>query len=160
MPVMPLRLLALLLALALAGCATIEVPNEADGDLTGPLTALPPCDPPPSAIAEAPGPGVVLPPGARMVQQREQGPLLNALAYVPLTPIQIRLDYEAREGIEFLHNEDEVFEAELLFTDGVHRTFVRATAICDRGSNMMVVVAPATDPEGLPVPGGDGTTSQ
>lgn len=151
---------ALLVVLALAGCGPAV--EDAPADPTGPLTALPACEEPAPPIDEPPGEGVVLPEGARLLEQVEQGPAINAAGYVELTPIEVRLAYEAlaeRDGLMLLSSEDEVFEAELLLEADGRRIFVRATAACDRGSNLLVVSAPAGADAAVPTPQGDGTVT-
>jgi hypothetical protein len=148
------------LGLALVACGPgIEAP----ADVTGPLTALPACDPAPAPLGADPDDGVVLPDGAVLVEQTEVGPTTSAAAYVGLTPIQVRLAYEeldGRDGLTVLSSEDEVFESELLLASAERRTFVRATATCDRGSNLLVIAAPADAAGAVPAPQGDGTVTE
>ena len=54
--------------------------------------------------------------------------------------------------ITVLLSENEVYEAELLVTNGKHRTFLKATATCAKGSQVLAVVAPEIAAKGLPVP--------
>jgi hypothetical protein len=152
----PPRTATVALLVLLAACGG---ESTAEFDPTAPLTALPPCEsPPPPADAEPPA-GLAFPEGAYIVQVTPQDPLVNVVGWVPMTPIQVRMDYEAREDLHLILNEDEVFEAELLVSDGTHRTYLKANAACDRGSNLLAVVAPEVDADGLPVPSGGGTTT-
>lgn len=140
--------------LLLIGCGDADSqtgfdPNEPP---TGPLTALSECGALP-APAEVPVPdGAQLPDGAVVTSSLEQGPLVNVTAEVHTTPVNIRLAYEARDDLELIVVEDEVFEAELLVSDGTHRTYIKASATCQTGSTVLAVVAPENDDAPLPVP--------
>lgn len=126
-----------------------------DPALLGPLQ-LPPCASPPAAVADPP-PGATLPPGAVVTAVQEQGPVTQVMGYVPMTPIQLRVDLQTRAGLTVLTAEDEVFEAELLVSDGTHRTFLKAQAQCAEGSQFVALVAAELDPEAvLPTPTGAG----
>jgi hypothetical protein len=151
----PARHTVALVAVAAAwagGLAACGGPPAQDA-LTGPLTAFPSCQGQPTVPAAEPVAGMATPRGIVLLQSSAQGPVRNAVGYVERTPVQIRIEYERRDDLELLHSEDEVFESELLVSDGTHRTFVRATAICDRGSNVLMVVAPEGEEQGLPEPG-------
>ena len=152
-------LVSLAVALALAGCGSDDTMQANLADVpTGPLTGLPPCGEPPEPLAEQPAiDGLVLPEGAQITQVTETPPLTNVTAYVERTPVQIRLELEADPDLEILVSEDEVLEAELLVTDGSHRTFVKARAICDRASVVVGVVAPEEAGDVVPVPTGAAT---
>jgi hypothetical protein len=150
---MPLpRAAAVLLAVVLAGgCGQPEPALTAQGDPLGPLEALPECEAPPSPSADAPE-GLVLPDSAVVQQVTPQDPLVNVTAYVPMTPVQFEQAYAELDGIEILITENEVYEAELLISNGTHRNFFKAAATCSQGSAIIAVVAPEVDAEGLPVP--------
>ena len=150
-----MRALATVAALAagglLAACGGGAPPAPADQ--TAPLEALPDCTDIPTEAAEAPE-GFTAPEGTIVVQVTPQDPLVNVVGYLKMTPTEVRLAYEALDGIQLLLSEDEVFEAELLVSDGDHRTYVKATAACKRGSHLLAVVAPEVSASGLPVPQG------
>lgn len=152
-PVLPLLLVAVL---GVGACGGESVPPQNVAEVpTGPLTGLPPCNEPPEPMAEQPDiEGLVLPDGAQITQVAETPPLVNVTAYVERTPVQIRLELEADPDLEMLVSEDEVLEAELLVTDGTHRTFVKARAVCDRASIVVGVVAPEEMGDVVPVPTG------
>lgn len=151
------RPLGLLLALGLlvaacGGDATTGFdPNQ---PATGPLTALAECDGPPEAEAFPPVEGATLHPDTTITSVTDQGPLVNVTGYIPITPVNVRLWYEAQDDLELIIIEDEIFEAELLVSDGTHRTYVKASAICQTGSTMLGVVAEELDADSLPVPAG------
>lgn len=60
--------------------------------------------------------------------------------------------YAERDDLEIFFIEDEIYESEAMVGNGTHRTYVKATAVCDRGSRLLLVVAPELDAAGLPVP--------
>lgn len=137
-------------------CSETEPALNDQGDPLGPLEALADCGPPPDSEGEAPE-GLVLPDDAVIQKTTPQGPLVNVTAYVPMTPVQFEQVYRELD-VEILISENEIFEAELLISDGTHRNFLKAAALCKEGSSVLAVVAPEVDAEGLPVPQGAGTS--
>lgn len=121
-------------------------------DEGGPLVALPSCQPAPPAV-EADVPGLLLPEGTVVTKVQQQGPLVNVLGYVELTPIEVRQFYEGVKGLELLEIEDEIYEAEALFAGPKYRSYVKAQAKCQSGSTLIVFVGPGDTGE-LPEPGG------
>lgn len=99
----------------------------------------------------------MLPAGSVVNSVTEQKPLVTVIAFVPLTPIEFEAAYPEMDGIEVLVTENEIYEAELLVSNGTHRNFLKATATCSTGSNLVAVVAPEVDAEGLPLPQGAAT---
>lgn len=138
--------------LLLAACGEADEPFDLDS--TEPLAALPPCESPPAAADAAPVDGLVVPAGTVVTGVAPQGPLVSVQGYIPMTPIQIRMDYGERADVELLVLEDEVYEAEVLLASGAHRMYMKASARCEQGSSFSAVVAPEVDAEGLPVPDG------
>jgi hypothetical protein len=136
--------------LALLACGDPQPQLNERGDPLGPLEALADCEGLPAAEGEAPD-GLLLPDGAIIQKVTPQGPLVNVTAYVPMTPVQFEQTYRDL-GVEILITENEIFEAELLVSDGTHRNFLKAAALCKEGSSVLAVVAPEVDAEGLPVP--------
>lgn len=133
-------------------------PASVDPALLSPLTALGPCPSPAPADAGLTRPeGLYLPPGAAVTKITETGPLTNVQGYVGMTPIQIRVDYASQDSLEVLQLEDEGFESEALLTDGEHRLFIKAQAICDQGSVFAAVLAPENAAAAVPVPTGAAT---
>ena len=158
----------LLVGLLTTACTSTPTfdPNQ---PATGPLVALPDCEDSPVASAagadggtgDEQGPdgitlpdGIALPEGTVPSQAVPQGPITTVTGYVPVTPVNVRLGFEAREDLEAIIIEDEVFEAEVLVSDATHRTYVKATAICATGSTVTAMVAAELDAQGLPVPAG------
>lgn len=128
------------------------------GDLTAPLEVLPACGPAPApADVELP-PGLVLPDDTVVTSVTTRGPLSQVTGYVAMTPVQLRRYYEERGDLEQLQIEDEVFEAEILVSDGSRRTFVKARAACSQGSDVFAVVAAETDAGAVPAPAGTPST--
>lgn len=127
-------------------------------DLTGPLEALPPCGPAPAPADVEPPEGLVLPADAVVTGVTTRGPLSQVTGYVAMTPVQVRMYYEGRSDLEQLQIEDEVFEAEILVSDGSRRTFVKARAVCSQGSDVVAVVAAETDAAAVPAPAGSPAT--
>ena len=142
--------------LVLVACSDPQPAVNAKGDPMGPLEALADCDQTPAANGEAPE-GLLLPDGAVIQDVTPQGPLVNVTAYVEMTPVQFQQTYDDR-GLEILVSENEIFEAELLVSDGKYRNFLKAAALCKKGSSVLAVVAPEVDAEGLPVPQGGGAS--
>lgn len=111
-------------------------------DEGGPLLALPECQPAPEGI-DADVPGLLLPEGAVVTEVKEQGPLMVVRGYIDQTPIQVRKFYGEYRGLELFEIEDEIFEAEVLFGRGAHRSYVKAQAQCQQGSGLIVFVGPS-----------------
>lgn len=158
---MTLRAAVVLVALAvLTGCAEPTPAGVVDPNqpATGPLVALPPCTDPPQPVEELPPvEGAVLPPGTVVLDVTEQPPLTHLSGYVDMTPVNVRLWFEDNDDLEIIIIEDEVHESEMLVSDGSHRTYVKAAAICRTGSTVLGIVAEETAAEGLPVPTGAAT---
>lgn len=151
------------LVLALTACGGEGTATfDPDEPPTGPLVALPGCDDPPAGTDDPTPDGAALPDGLAVSQVVPQGPITTLTGYVPTTPVNVRLGYEAREDLELIIIEDEVFESEMLVSTGTRRTYVKATAICATGSTVTAMVADELDAEGLPVPAGalDGAAGQ
>jgi hypothetical protein len=136
--------------------------NLADGDidpaLLEPLTMLGPCTVDPNTIDDEPVAGALLPDGAVLTSQTQQGPLTQIKGYIPMTPVQIRVFYQRQDTFDVVQVEDEVRESEILLADGNHRLFVKAQAICELGSVFLAVVAPESAGDQVPLParGGGG----
>lgn len=149
----PGRLTCVLTALAFATACGADAP-PASGD--GPYAGFPPCDKAPAAAADSPAVrGLVLPAGATVQSTTATGPLTTVTAYVAATPLAVRSELTSRDGVEVLHAEDEVFEAELLLAADGRRSLVKAVAVCDAASRIVAVVGPEGG-EGLPSPGAGG----
>lgn len=155
-------LLATVALIALVGCGG-GTPTGPDGESNdassapgpakptedgGPLMDLPECSAAPESIP-ADVDGLVLPDGAAVTAVEDVGELVSVRAYVDQTPIQVRQFYAKEPGLELFELEDEVYEAEVLFGEADHRTFVRAQAQCQQGSLLTVFVGPA-DADSLP----------
>lgn len=119
---------------------------------TGPLE-LPACGDVPPASADAPA-GLVLPDASAVTSSTPVDPVVNVTGYVALTPSNFRRTFEDREGVELLTVEDETFDMEVLYTDGEHRVYVKALAVCAEGSEFVAVVAPESVAQGQPAPSG------
>ena len=117
--------------------------------------ALPRCGKPPSPAPEEPAPdGAVLPPTTVLTAVREQPPLTQLNGYAEMTPTQIRAWIEGESGLEVLAAAQELHATELLVSDGVYNTFVRARAICAGASTVAEVIAPTDSDAQLPTPAG------
>ena len=138
-----------------AASATPAAARTVDPALTAPLEGLPPCGDPPAATTDPPAP-LIVPAGGIVTRVDVTGPLTNVQGWLPYTPVEIRVHYEGLAGWEALQSEDEIWEAELLLTDGGTRIFLKAQAVCQRGSVFVAVLA-ADDLAGqLPTPAGGG----
>lgn len=148
-----LRSAGILIALVLAtGCGG----GEATPPGSDPYAGFPPCGDAPEASANTePVRGLVLPAEATVQATSTAGPLITVNAYVHATPLAIRSELSSTQGVEVLHAEDEVFEAELLLAADGRRSLVKAVAVCDEASRIVAVVGPEGG-EGLPSPGGGG----
>jgi len=129
-------------------------PGEIDPALLQPLTALGPCQPAPPAVEGGPVEGLVMPDGAVLTSIEGTGPITQVQGYIPMTPVQIRVDYQRRGDVQILQVEDEIREAEVLLTADDRRVFVKAQALCEEGSLFVAVVAPAEAADSVPVPAG------
>lgn len=143
-----------LLAVVLSGCDGAG--SSFDASATGPLSALPTCTSPPPPLDVQPRllEGAELPRDAVLTSAVDQDPIVHLTAYVERTPVQVRREYEVRRGLELIVIEDEVFEAELLVSNGTHRTYLRVGASCATGSTVLAVVAPELEADALPLPPG------
>lgn len=140
----------LLVCVACLGCSQPPV-SPLDADPDAPLGALPACQQAPSDSGREVQ-GIELPQGAIIDEVTVEAPLTTVRGYAPRTPVQIRRDFAERDDLEVFFIEDEVYESEAMVGNGTHRTYVKATAVCDRGSRLLMVVAPELDAAGLPVP--------
>jgi len=104
-----------------------------------PLADLPECEPAPSPAARAAPELVALPSGSVVTSWEETGPLTQVTAYVALAPPQILAFYQ-QQGLEILHLENEVFDAEVLVSDGQRRVIVNSQAVCRDGSTLLATV--------------------
>jgi hypothetical protein len=129
-------------------------PGDIDPALLEPLTALGPCEVEPTTIDDPPAAGLVLPPGAVLTEQTQEGPLTTAKGYIPLTPVQVRVFYQRHEDLEVVQIEDEIRESEALLDNGDRRLFVKAQAICELGSVFLAVIAPRAADGQVPAPAG------
>jgi hypothetical protein len=144
------RIAAAVAVLGMLACSAAEPALTEQGDPLGPLEALADCEGLPAADGEPPE-GLMLPDGAIIQKVSPQGPLVNVTAYVPMTPVQFEQTYRDLD-VEILITENEIYEAELLVSNGTHRNFLKAAALCKEGSSVLAVVAPEVDADGLPVP--------
>ena len=152
---MRLRLLSLVLAaLVVAACADSGVPAaQQTPDLAGPLQALPPCEAPPEGTGEVVK-GLIAPEGIIVTDVRVQKPLTNVTAYIEQTPVQFEAIYTKMPDITILSSENEIFEAEMLISDGKYRNYFKAAAACNQGSQLLIVIAPEIAAKDLPTPAG------
>lgn len=120
----------------------------------GPLTQLPECQPPPQPVQAEPVPGLVLPDGAIITSVERAHPLTTVRGYIADTPVNVRKYYQQRDDLDFSELEDEIYEAETLYTFGVHNTYVKAQATCATGSQLIAVVGPSGKNGPLPKVGG------
>jgi len=134
-------------------CAGLGCGEPAPFDPTSPapLAALAVCEEPPAGSGGEVD-GLVLPDASVVTSVEPGDPLTRVMAYVGATPISVRQELEGREDLEILISEDEVFESEMLVSEGEWRTYLKTTAICAEGSNILAVVAPEVDAQGLPIP--------
>ena len=146
-------LTALLCCCALVACGPPAPAVDPNVDPTGPLMALPTCPPAPPSAGKAPE-GIVLPEGTVITDRQEQPPLTNITGYVALTPVQVKLTYVDNPTLQILTAEDEIFEVEILVSNGGYRTYLKGTATCNQGSALLAVVAPELDASAVPLPTG------
>ena len=145
---------AILLAFVLVAVTSGGGEGDQELDLSGPLPGYPPCE---GFVPEEDGKrvkGVILPDSAVITRVVRDGASRTATGFVPLRPIQVREYYEASAGVEVLQIEDEIIEAEALVTDGEFRMYIKATAVCDSGSEFEALFAPEQASADLPTPGG------
>lgn len=132
----------------------------ASADPAAAYDSLPPCAAAPPVVEPVPDvPGLVLPAGATIQSVSDSGPITTINAYAAATPLDIERDLTQRADLEILHNENEVFETEMLFRSGTQRSFLKAVAVCAGGSRIVAVVVAEDHAGALPSPGaaaGDG----
>jgi len=158
------------IGLSLAGCGgsgqqALPTPlssEEVAARAQQPLTALGPCTfvPTPGDIGEVDG--LVLPPDAVLIESTDTEGLVNLRGYVAMTPVQVRLWFEAGVGasdFELLSAEDETHEAEVLVKVGAYRMYFKAAAICELGSAFVAVVAPDGSSAAVPTPTGSAAST-
>ena len=163
LPRLTAGLLAGALALAIGGCEPSSPSSAesaiapADGALSaedgGPINGLPACQPPPNAADEEPVAGVPLPEDAVITAVERGDPLTTLHGYIPQTPVQVRQFLESR-SLRVLNIEDEITESEALVSNGRQRVYIKARAVCDLGSELLVVVAPEVAGQAVPAPRG------
>lgn len=149
-------LVVVALSVGLAGCAdppSAQPQPTPQATADGQLAGLPDCPPPPAASGDQVE-GLTAPADTVVTGVQEQQPLTNVTGYSPMTPAQFEASFRTMDDVTILLSENEVFEAELLVTNGTHRTFLKATATCKQGSSVLAVVAPEVDAEGVPLPRG------
>lgn len=155
----------LLLALLAGGCGggggvaepptgSVGADGSVDPALLEPLTGLGRCDSPPGGThSNADIEGLVLPPTSVVTEVTGVEPLTQVRGYIERTPVEIRVFYaDGSAGVEVLTIEDEIREAEVLADSGSARMFLKAQAVCERGSVFVAFVAPAGETERLPAP--------
>ena len=142
--------------LAVVGCRGGErvATPRATMDPDAPLAGYAPCEARSGDADIRPPRGIVLPAGGLVLARRDVDDLVEVDAYVDLTPVQVVAAYEALDEVVILTSEDEVFEAELLLDVGDRRTYVQARAVCERGSNLLLLTTPADGGGAVPVPSG------
>ncbi|HEY8451105.1 MAG: hypothetical protein FWJ70_10720 [Micromonosporaceae bacterium] len=154
---MRIRSLVLVAAVSLlAACGGTDGQRQDEG-ATDPARAmlanLPACDRvslPEDAGVDADVRGLVLPDGAQVTSVLEQGALTTVEATVRMTPLDVRAHYEARDDVDLLRIEDEIFETEVLLRAQQRRMYLRATALCADGTALTAVVGPDSEDAGLP----------
>jgi hypothetical protein len=156
-------LLASGVAMAIAGCEPAPPSSAASpgarsesvasAENGGPITGLPACGPPPDAADEEPVAGVPMLEDMVITAVERGDPLTTVHGYVGQTPVQVRRYLESR-GLRVLNIEDEVTESEALVSNGQQRVYVKASAVCDLGSKLLVVVAPEVAGQAVPAPRG------
>lgn len=130
-------------------------PTSVASELLGPLTQLGPCTADPEASADASeARDLILPPGSVLTSVERQDPVTQVQGYVPMTPVQVRVWFTDQSGLEVIQVEDEVIESEVLVTDGQHRLFVKAQAVCALGSVFVGILAPEEAAGEVPTPAG------
>ena len=135
-----------------SGASSSGVATPEPVESGGPLTQLEACNPVPEGVEDEVE-GLVLPPTAVLTKVEQQGGLIRVDAYVEQTPIEVRMFYGQAPDLEIIEIEDEVFEAEVLFGSGDFRSYVKALAVCERGSTLIAFVGPGDSGE-LPSLGG------
>jgi len=128
-------------------------PNRFDDG--SPLTTLKACGATPRGVA-ADVPGLELPEGAVLTTVKPGSPLTQASGYVPTTPIKVKRFYTQDARLTVYNSEDEVYESEVLVGDGSRRTYVKAQAVCQTGSTLVVFIGKDGSDGAVPTPQGGG----
>lgn len=130
----------------------IPAADEIDPARLAPLAGLPACPDAPDAPDDLDLVSAPLPLEAIATQSSTTGSLRSVQGWSPHTPVEIMVGYLRLEDWEVLAAEDEVFESEVLLTDGTLRVFVKSQAVCDRGSAFVLFAS--DDTAVVPTPAG------
>lgn len=95
--------------------------------------------------------------GLEISSIRKAGPTVQVLGFLPQRPVAFRREFERRRDVEILFIEDEIFEAEVLLTDGEFRNYMKARIVCDKGSQFVAVIAKEIAGGAVPTPTGTAT---
>lgn len=129
----------------------VAAPSGVDPAILEPLKAYGPCEDEPVAGSDVTGvEGLHLPDEAVITSAAAAGAATRVQGYLPWTPVQLRVWFQQQEALDILEIEDEVFESEALVSDGTHRMFVKAQAVCELGSLLVAHVAPESAPGAVP----------
>ena len=139
-------LAALGAALILTGCG-----NAAQ--TTADAAALPACGSPPSPAKDPVVDGALLPPGSRVTAVRAGRQTTQLNAYVTATPDEVVAFVKQVPGVTVEAAAGTSSGREVLTSARDFDVFLRATAVCARGSVVLEIVAPAGGGATLPQPG-------
>lgn len=129
----------------------VTAPSGVDPAILEPLQAYGPCEDEPVGGSDGTAvEGLHLPDDAVITSTAATGAATSVQGYVPWTPVQLRVWFQQQADLEILEIEDEVFESEALVSDGTHRMFVKAQAVCELGSMLVARVAPESAPDAVP----------
>lgn len=148
------------LVLLAAGCSGSPSPSGGQPGINpgaaDPYARLPACRTPEGSGRSTVE--TVLPPGAVVTSSQSEGPVTTVTGFVAMTPVQVRAFYERDQTrLTVRQAEDEIYEAEVFGAVGQLRQFIKATAICRDGSQLMAVAARGRAASAVPTPSGGPT---
>ena len=133
---------AVVLVTACSGSGTGDAPSATSASGRSQIPGVGGQCPQPPREIEGSVEGLRLPPGATISEIRRQDPVVQVVAYVRSTPLEVRAWVESLKAVRLLRIEDEVREVEALFSTGRHRVFLRGIAVCQTESKLDALVTP------------------
>ena len=137
-------LIVLSIAALLAGCGGGD-----DGDTassTAPTEGAP-CDLARPKKTVDPPAGLIAPDGIEVEAVSPLPPNQKVTGFLPMTPSAFIAEFDKNTKLGILFREDEGRDAEMMVTDGKHRSFWKLTLACPEGSRFTVLTGKELAPD-------------